>query len=175
MILSVSAVPTTLFAADATVYVGFQDPSAIPLNPFLPYLVGSTGIVVGARIATGGRFAFEQSVGYSPNFEDAFIDSFNTQSNLVVRFPVGKVTPYGTAGVGLIKTWGASGREFGTRFTVNYGGGIKFNRVVGPLGVRVDVRGYTAPNIPFRNEIGEVVVKYNLNFIEGTIGVVYSW
>jgi hypothetical protein len=67
---------------------------------------------------------------------------------------IGKVTPYGTAGAGLMKIWGDSEREFGTRFTVNYGGGIKFNRAIGPLSVRVDVRGYTAPNIPFRNELG---------------------
>jgi hypothetical protein len=47
-----------------------------------------------ARISTGGRIVFERGVGYSLSFEDSFIDTFNAQSNLVVRFPVGKVTPY---------------------------------------------------------------------------------
>jgi hypothetical protein len=105
-------------AADATVYVGFQHPSDFSLTGFFPLVAGSTGIVVGARISTGGRIAFEQSFGYSPNFEDSFIDTFNMQSNLVVRFPVGKVTPYGTAGVGVMKTWGNSERELGVRADV---------------------------------------------------------
>jgi hypothetical protein len=35
-------------------------------------------------------------------------------------------------------------------FTVNYGGGIKADRLWGPMGVRVDVRGRTFPN--FRGE-----------------------
>jgi hypothetical protein len=175
MMLTVSAVSSTLFAADATVYVGFQYPSRSITTVF--YIGKATGTVVGARVSTGGRIAFEQSIGYSPNLMSYLIDVFNTQSNLVVRFPVGKVTPYATAGVGLMKAWGDSGRAslFGTRFTVNYGGGIKFNRVVGPLGVRVDVRGYTAPSFPIRSRFGEVLGEENLNFIEGTIGAVYSW
>src|SRR5262245_24127193 len=67
----------TLLGADATVYVGFQHPN----QSFTRLLIGkSTGTVVGARVATGGRFAFEQSIGYSPNLMSYLIDVFNTQS-----------------------------------------------------------------------------------------------
>jgi len=33
-----------------------------------------------------------------------------------------------------------------TFFTMNYGGGIKFLNLAGPVGFRVDVRGRTLPN-----------------------------
>src|SRR5207244_4882593 len=33
-----------------------------------------------------------------------------------------------------------------TFFTVNYGGGVKFLNVAGPMGFRLDVRGRTLPN-----------------------------
>jgi len=173
VLLTIPVVSSKLWAADATFYVGFQHPSKFPSI----LLAGNnqTGTVVGTRLSTSGLVAFEQSFGYSPNFMSFFIDVFNMQSNLVVRFPVGKLTPYGTAGVGLMKTWGNSEREFGTRFTVNYGGGIKFNKVVGLLGVRIDVRGYTAPSVPIRDRFGRVVLEENLNFVEGSVGVVYSW
>jgi hypothetical protein len=109
MFLAVPTISSRLWASDATVYVGFQHPSK-----FLSSLLAGneTGTVVGARLSTAGNIAFEQSIGYSSNFMSSFIDVFNTQSNLVVRFPAGKVTPYGTAGAGLMKTWGNSEREF---------------------------------------------------------------
>ena len=88
------------------------------------------------------------------------------------------VKPYVTAGLGGLSTEvgqdaaAVAGGQFYTRnaigavvldtgrkvivadntpfFTVNYGGGIKADRLWGPMGVRVDVRGRTFPN--FRGE-----------------------
>ncbi len=52
-----------------------------------------------------------------------------------------------------------------TFFTVNYGGGIKFLNVAGPLGFRVDVRGRTLPNV-----FGETT-----SWLEPTAGITLSW
>jgi hypothetical protein len=48
---------------------------------------------------------------------------------------------------------------------LNYGGGIKFLNLAGPLGFRVDVRGRTLPNF-----FGE-----NTTWLEPTAGITFSW
>jgi hypothetical protein len=48
-----------------------------------------------------------------------------------------------------------------TFFTVNYGGGIKFLNLAGPLGFPVDVRGRTLPNFT--------------TWLEPTAGITFSW
>ena len=94
--------------------------------------------------------------------------AFNTQSNLHVGIPAGRVVPYATAGIGLITTFGDSLLNFGdigTKFAFNYGGGIKFRNLAGPLGVRFDVRGYSVPD----------VFSQTLNFVEGSVGLLFSF
>jgi len=52
-----------------------------------------------------------------------------------------------------------------TFFTTNYGGGIKFLNVAGPVGFRVDLRGRTLPNF-----FGETTTWF-----EPTAGITFSW
>jgi len=52
-----------------------------------------------------------------------------------------------------------------TFFTINYGGGVKFLNVAGPLGFRVDVRGRTLPNF-----FGQ-----GTTWLEPTGGITLSW
>ena len=52
-----------------------------------------------------------------------------------------------------------------TFFTVNYGGGLRFLHLAGPMGFRVDVRGRTIPNF-----FGETTT-----WLEPTAGVTFSW
>ncbi len=52
-----------------------------------------------------------------------------------------------------------------TFFTVNYGAGVKFLNVAGPMGFRVDVRGRTLPNF-----FGETTTWF-----EPTAGLTFSW
>ena len=52
-----------------------------------------------------------------------------------------------------------------TFFTVNYGGGVKFPKIAGPMGFRVDVRGRTIPNF-----FGQTTT-----WLESTAGVTFSW
>jgi hypothetical protein len=52
-----------------------------------------------------------------------------------------------------------------TFFTVNYGGGVKFLNVAGPMGFRIDIRGRTLPNY-FGN---------TTSWLEPTAGLTFSW
>jgi hypothetical protein len=52
-----------------------------------------------------------------------------------------------------------------TFFTVNYGGGLRFLNLVGPMGFRVDVRGRTIPNF----------FSHTTTWVEPTAGVTFSW
>jgi hypothetical protein len=52
-----------------------------------------------------------------------------------------------------------------TFFTVNYGGGVKFANLWGPLGFRVDVRGRTLPNF----------FGTNMTWLEATGGLLFSF
>ena len=92
----------------------------------------------------------------------------DTAGNLAV--PAGRIVPYGTAGIGFITTFGdLQGIEdladIGTKFTVNYGGGVKFKNLAGPVGFRLDVRGYSVPD----------AFNQTLNFVEASIGLLFSW
>ena len=55
--------------------------------------------------------------------------------------------PYVTAGLGLISQWGSDNLPIGTKFAINYGGGLKLRKLAGPLGFRIDARGYTAVKV----------------------------
>jgi hypothetical protein len=68
-------------------------------------------------------------------------------SNLLASIPVGKVVPFATAGVGFVRQYGAEDLPVGTKFAINYGGGLKFPRLYGPLGLRIDGRGYTTTGV----------------------------
>jgi hypothetical protein len=50
-------------------------------------------------------------------------------------------------------------------FNVSYGGGIKSEKLLGPLGVRVDVRGRTMPNYYHTSP----------TWLEATVGFNFMW
>jgi hypothetical protein len=171
-------------AGDATIFTGFQKAGNLTLSNAIPTVGGAIashtdwGGVFGGRISVGKVLGFEQSFGYSPHFLKSDLHSFNAQSNLMLNIPISHFTPYATGGIGLINTWGSSILTFGTKFSVNYGGGIKLNRLFGPVGIRFDLRGYTIPNVLFEEANGvcnNCLVEQNINFIEGTVGVLLSW
>jgi len=153
-------------AADITLFTGVQNPGKLTIDN----VVRDTklGGVFGARFSGGQVIGFEQTLAFSPNFLESSRRAFSTQSNLHVGIPAGHVVPYATAGVGLITTFGDSLLnlgDIGTKFAFNYGGGIKFRNLAGPLGVRFDVRGYSVPG----------VFSQTLNFVEGSVGLLFSF
>ena len=75
-----------------------------------------------------------------------------------------KVVPYFTVGAGLIHQYGASNTPVGTKFAFNYGGGLKFPRIAGPLGLRFDMRGYRAGTVSNKVNMLEVSGGLLLSF-----------
>ncbi|MSO22317.1 MAG: hypothetical protein EXQ58_03490 [Acidobacteria bacterium] len=153
-------------AADITLFSGVQNPGKLTVNN----VVRDTklGGVLGVRFSGGQVVGFEQTLAFSPNLLESSRRAFSTQSNLLIGISAGRVVPYATAGVGLITTFGGSLLNFGdigTKFAVNYGGGIKLRKLAGPLGVRFDVRGYSVPG----------VFSQTLNFVEGSVGLLFSF
>ncbi len=140
-------------ATDLTFYVGGIKPGDIRSGPFRLPLDG--GVIIGARVSTSfiPMLGLEHTFGYSPDFlvppnrpdlEDAKGFLYNT--NLIVNIPLGKITPYATAGVGFIWQYGAEDPPVGAEFAFNYGGGLKW-KLFGPAGIRIDARGYTTTRV----------------------------
>ncbi len=159
--------------SDLTVYAGGLVPGKITLSNARASLDGSP--VVGLRFASNFArvIGFEHTLAYSPDFlkpegsptiQD--VKGFIYNSNLILNVPLNKATPYFTFGIGTITPFGSDAKLlFGTKFAVNYGGGLKFSDLVGPLGLRFDARGYSATN----------VFSKNLNIFELSAGLFFSF
>jgi len=160
-----------LQAGDLTFFVGGVNAGSINYKDVKTSLDGSP--IFGARLGTNfvPFFGMEHTLAFSSDYlfphniegiKDA--KGFVYNSNLIFNIPVGKTVPYFTVGAGLIHQYGDSDMPVGTKFAFNYGGGLKFPRLVGPLGLRFDMRGYRA---------GTVSDKVNLLEISG--GVMFSF
>ncbi len=172
---------SSLQAGEIILYGGTQKPGKIKFSSVseIPdqLLEGDWGGTFGARFTGQGVLTVDQNISYSPRFAKKGNKAFQMDSNLVLQAP-GDIVPYATAGIGFIVTWGAEIQEnsipeeiaaaafnFGPDFTVNYGGGLKLRRLAGPLGLNVDLRGYTVPN----------AAEGSLNFIQVSFGAVITW
>lgn len=164
------AVVAPLRASDLTFFIGGVNPGDISRDNVKTSLDGSP--VFGFRLGYGfvPFFGMEHTLAFSSDylfpsgasFKDA--NGFVYNSNLIFDFPIGKAVPYFTTGLGLIHQYGDSGLPVGTKFAVNYGGGLKFPRMAGPLGLRFDLRGYRAG-----------VFSEKLNLFEASGGVMLSF
>ena len=138
----------------------------------------------GLRFSHGSVIGGEHTIAYAPNFLSAG-KAIIYNSNVLLQAPLPKVKPYLTAGVGGVFSWGsdlgiASLGNIGTKFAINYGGGIKVFPA-GPVGVRFDIRGYAIPgatfNIPLLTNPLLTVKSQSqtLNLLEAGIGVVFKF
>jgi hypothetical protein len=98
------------------------------------------------------------------------------------------VKPYGTFGLGSVFTFGTDeeGRpslgKIGTKFALNYGGGVKV-LPAGPVGLRFDIRGYMIPNVKFNVAVPTVTdplatiqtQSQTLNMLEAGVGIIFSF
>jgi len=167
---------TTFFLPDQSLWGGVDED-----------IEGDFGSTFGIRYSAGRVIGFEQGIGYSPKFAKPGVKAFQTDSNLLIQAP-GKVAPYGTVGIGLVRLWGediptlsdpAKIASFvfgsaGSNFAINYGGGLKIRRLGGPLGINIDVRGYTLPGVKV-NYVDQTAVDIPLSFIQTTAGLVFTW
>jgi len=151
---------------------------------FNPGTFGSFGI----RFSHGKIFGGEHTFQYAPNFLSGDSKAIIYHSDFMLQAPLPKVRPYATAGLGLIATWGETSSglpaisKIGTRFAMNYGGGVKVFPS-GPVGVRADIRGFVIPgatfNIPLVLPTGLATTvqsqSQTLNLLEVSLGVVFKF
>ena len=174
--LGLISVPANAEDMDLTVYGGIQhagkltfesapDSGTNLIRNFDPKTFG----VFGARFSHGRVLGGEHSAGYAPNFIDSESKAFLYHSNLQVQAPLPVVKPYGTAGVGLVHSWGDSLSSFGTKFAFNYGGGVKV--IAGPIGVNMDIRGYAVPKI----RVAGFSNSDRMDFVQVTAGIVFHF
>jgi len=189
----VAAVPAyadndlTLFGAvqhQGSLTVKTASSAVTGLRTFDPATLGAFGIRIDHAKVVGSEHTF----AYVPNFLEGSTKGFMYNSGVLVQVPSPKVKPYATAGLGTIFTWGddSSGRpafaKIGNKLTLDYGGGIKVIPA-GPVGVRVDVRGYLIPNAKFNVLVPTAAdplatVKSDsttLNVLEASFGIVFSF
>jgi hypothetical protein len=176
LLVSVISVPAFATEIDVTGFGGINRQGTLTLKSApgstvnLIRTLNSTNFgVFGVRVGHGRVFGGEHTLAFSPNFIDADTKAFIYNSNVLLQAPLPVVRPYATAGLGLIHTWGQSLGVFGTRFAVNYGGGVKF-LPSGPVGVRVDVRGYSIPSTEFRVFRTE---SQRIDYLEASVGIVF--
>ena len=178
LLLSMNVLSPNVMAGDLTVFTGFQKAGELTLantpGTISGAVTGDTnwGGVFGVRYSGGRILGFEPSIGFSPNFLDSSVSALDAQGNLIVNVPLPGFTPYATVGAGLVGSWGDSVKSIGTKFAINYGGGVKIKNLAGPIGVRFDLRGYTTTNA-FGGS--NAFAKQNVNFLEGTIGLLISF
>ena len=154
-------------AGDFTLFGGVQHPGNITLRDSAssvanqlrnPINVG----VMGLRGGHGGVWGGEYTLAYAPNFLDSNSKAFIVNSNVRIQAPTPIVRPYATAGFGWVFTSGEGVSDIGTKFAVNYGGGVK---IFAPVGLRIDVRGYSVPSVQ----------DQTLNLVEVSLGVVFGF
>ncbi len=165
-------------AGQFTLYAGYLNPGTLNLDNVQTGLnLRGTGLY-GAR----GEFDFlkifgiEENIGFSPRLLNSTlfpngtpgsdVRGFLYSTNFVVNIPLSRFEPYVTAGVGLIKPWGVDFTTFDATFAGNYGGGIKLNRLIGPMGLRFDVRGWRTADIAGAGSV---------NLFEASGGVTFTW
>jgi hypothetical protein len=161
---------------DLTAFGGFQNPGKLTFETapgsatnlianFDPKTFG----VFGARLGHGGLIGGEHTIAYAPNFLDSSTHAFIYHSNLRIMPTIAFVKPYATAGIGLVATGGTSLADFGTKFAMNYGGGVTF---AGPLiGVNLDVRGYAVPKI----SVAGYTTQPRLDFLQASAGITFHF
>jgi Outer membrane protein beta-barrel domain len=148
---------------------------------FNPGTFGTFGI----RVSHGSVIGGEHTIAYAPNFLSADSKAIIYNSDILIQAPLPKVRPYVTAGLGTVFSWGTENGlpalgNIGTKFALNYGGGIKVFPA-GPVGVRLDIRGYAIPSATFNLPLLTnplVTVKsqsQTLNLLEAGIGVVFKF
>ncbi len=157
-------------------YAGYLNPGNISLDNIQTGLsLRGTGLY-GARAEFNFLkvFGVEENFGFSPRLfnstlfpqQGTDIRGFLYSTNLVVNIPISRFVPYVTGGVGLVKPWGSGLNTFDATFAGNYGGGVKLNRLIGPMGLRFDVRGWRT---------GDIAGQGSVNLFEASGGITFTW
>ena len=171
----------TLPAQDFTVFGGFQHPGTLTLGSAVDSVGSAVGVppgtspgdfsgfridskdfgIFGVRLhRSAAPLGLEHTVAYSPNFIDSDGNAFFYNTNLRLELPAPMLAPYATAGVGLFHAGGDSLASFGTKFSFNYGGGLKI-ALLSLIGLCLDVRMHSIRGVE----------DHTLNVLESSVGV----
>ena len=172
LLLCLLSAPAYAQERDFTLFGGVQMPGKITLGT--AGSVGQSGAqqiitdpanvgVFGVRFGGGEVFGHEQTFAYAPNFLDSNSKALILNSNLRLQAPFPVLKPYATAGLGTVISWGSGAGDIGSKFAINYGGGIKI--MPGSAGIRADIRGYTLPGVSGQT----------LNITEVSLGVIFGF
>jgi hypothetical protein len=163
-------------AGQLSLFAGYLNPGEVNLDSVRESLRFRGTSLYGARAEVDFLkvLGMEHSFAFSPRLlnntlfpqEASDLRGFLYSGNLVVNVPLSRFVPYVTGGVGLVKPWGTGIRPFDATFAGNYGGGVKLNRLAGPVGLRFDVRGWRTADIANRGGI---------NIFEATAAVTFTW
>jgi len=175
LLLSLVLIAIPAHASDVALFGGVQHEGKLTLSSatssisnitFNPRNFG----VFGLRLSHGKLIGGEHTFAYAPNFIESGTKAIIYHSNLLVEVPTPKIKPYVTAGLGGVFTSGNDIRDFGNKFAIDYGGGVKVFPA-GPIGLVVDVRGYAIPDIKIQN----LTVGKRLNIIQVSVGVAFAF
>jgi hypothetical protein len=156
-------VPAFAEDRDFTIFAGGSFPGSISLSQVTSGVTQTLGDPVnsamfGIRYGRGKVWGHEETFAYTNKFLDDHSQSVILNGNLMIQAPLPVVRPYATAGMGTVISWGSGVSDIGSRFAVNYGGGLKI-RPGGPVGIRFDARGYSLFSVQNQTlNIGEVSV-----------------
>ena len=140
----------SLCAQDFTIFGGFQNPGALTLSSGVSGVGSAVGQarvdpknfgIFGARLYQPlALLGLEHTVAYSPNFIDSDSSTFLFSTNVRVGLPSSPtLRPYATAGLGAFRAGGDGAARFGTKFSLNSGGGLNV-MLLETVGIRFDVR-----------------------------------
>jgi hypothetical protein len=159
-------------------FAGYLNPGKLNLDTALKGLDFRGTSLFGVRGEVGFLkiFGIEENLEFSPRLFNSTLCSCGkstadvrgllNSTNLVVNAPLGRFVPYVTVGVGLLKPWGAGLATIDTTFAANYGGGVKLNRLIGPMGLRAEVRGWRT---------GDIAGNGGINIFEASAGITFTW
>ena len=157
-------------------FAGYLNPGDVTVNNVQESLTFRGTGVYGARAGVDFLkvLGFEQNISFSPKLfnstlfpsQAADLRGLLCSSNLVLNVPVQRFVPFLTIGIGFVKPWGSGLKPFDATLAANYGGGIKLNRLAGPVGLRFDVRGWRTADIAGQGGI---------HIFEASGGVTFSW
>src|SRR5262249_52798939 len=137
IIYILAAVPAYA-ASDLTLFGAAQHQGKLTLQSATQTATATSNLdprtfgVFGIRYSHGSVIGGEHTLAYAPNYLVTGGRALIYNSDLLVQAPLPKVTPYATAGLGAVFTWSSTDStlnralaDIGTKFAINYGGGVK--------------------------------------------------
>lgn len=149
LILLLLSLPQAVMAADAEFAAFFGGHSA---GTSLEGVDLGGGSVYGLRFGVsflrffGTEVAYTHVGGLENRFQTFQGTAHDFSWNFLLEFPINKVVPFATIGIGVLGGTDWERVSLQTGLAYNLGGGVKFRRLLGPLGFRADVRYHNASN-----------------------------